>query len=712
MTIETAVADLVGDLSRFGRLTDRIEGLIESQTSRYRPSAGDWLVLPWHDGFYLFSEDTEGQRRGRELVVAFLGPSVVSVETVPAVRLRQDLPETSKSVGLRCASFLHRVVSGQSGAEDMLARLEDMVATMGGRVWRPLELKPTYTDLLRDFRLALLAKDDDSARQFMDDLRLNGHVSAENLRYLRIEYLGAFGRWDELRALPHIETMLKSRRPQAISEILLRMIWWTELAGTGRQSISSAFDERGVLQTFGPVLRGLRVPSTREGRAVAFLTALVDGDIGRQQEILTRADNLDERSQLSELAGIGAPSSPRNLDVTAEDPIVIAFEEGRFGDVVTQFVARPTAENADIAVQAVLESSLTDDAPRVLALVREFDADGELNLTRRERRDLDELEQLVGNTCDGWLVWARRLAAETRWADGSSIVRNHGGAWTAIGDLPADEAEAVGDALLEAAGGVNDDQVRACLDLLCNEAAKLVARGSASEFCQTVLLLLAEQENFSEMVRIAYLDLFAVWLDSGPNSREYRKVLELTTRIWAMIASPIAVSWAIGVLEAAAISSCPDDSARTAFAVSTIDRARQAYGRARLRERVEIESLAEELRLPSRHVDIPDAERDVWSELDGKLLGLYSLLPRATMLLAGRVAKLSSVQVKGNDDKVATPGLRTLAERADYFIVDTWHAAHQATGGIDAVRAKDRQILPQQRGITGFLRALESFLAR
>ena len=102
----------------------------------------------------------------------------------------------------------------------------------------------------------------------------------------------------------------------------------------------------------------------------------------------------------------------------------------------------------------------------------------------------------------------------------------------------------------------------------------------------------------------------------------------------------------------------------------------------------------------------------MWSELDGKLLGLYSLLPRAAVLLAGRLSKLSSVQVKGNDDKVATPGLRTLAERADYFIVDTWHAAHQATGGIDAVRSRDRQILPQQRGVTGFLRALEAVLTR
>ncbi|WP_268952916.1 protein DpdD [Mycolicibacterium phocaicum] len=707
-----ALVELVGDLSRFGHRTDRIEGLIESQTSRYRPNTSDWIILPWRDGFYLFSEDTEGQRRGRESVIAFLGPSLVSVESVPTERLRQALSKASRSVGFRCASFLRRVVPGQIGADEMLTRLEDMVATLSGRVWRRLDLKPTHTDLLRDFRLALLAKDDHSASQLLGDLQLNGHVSAENLRYLRVEYLGAFGRWDDLRALPHIDAMLKSRKPQAVSEILLKMVWWTELVGTSHQTVSTAFDERAVLQVFGPLLHVLWVPSSREGRTVAFLTALADNDVGRQQAILSQADDLGERTQLTELAGLSTPSFPTDIAATAQDPIAAAFEEGRFGEVVTDFVTRPTAEMADIAVQAVLEASLTDDAPRVLELVREFNANGMLNLSRRERRDLDELAQLVGNTCDGWLTWSRRLAAGKRWADGSSVMRDRRCEWTPIRDLPAGGAAELGDALLEAVGGVNDDQVRSCLDVLCNEAAEVLSHGVVNDFCHTVLLLLAEQENFSEMVRGAYLDLFSAWLESGPNADEYRTVLEQATHVWTTIASPVAVSWAIGVLEAAANSSCPDDVARTAFAVSTIERARQFYGRARLHERVEIESLAEELGLPSRRFDIPDAERDVWSELDGKLLGLYSLLPRAAVLLAGRLSKLSSVQVKGNGDKVATPGLRTLAERADYFIVDTWHAAHQATGGIDAVRSRDRQILPQQRGVTGFLRALEAVLTR
>jgi hypothetical protein len=714
MNIEAVLRELVGDISRFGTRADRVEGLVESQRSRYRPNSSDWLVLPWSDGFYLFSEDTEGQRRGRESLVAFLGPGVVSVETVPAVRLQRELPEGWKQSGLVCASYLDRVVPGQAGADEMLARLEDLVATIGGRVWRQLELKPTRTDLLRDFRLALLSRDDESASRLFEGLRLNGQVSAENLRYLRIEYLAAFGRWADLRALPYVDALLKSRRPRAISEILLQMVWWAELAGAGHQHILAAFKERGVLETFGQLLRALRVPCSREGRLVGFLTALADGDVERQQAILDQAQDADESAHLRALGS--ESSTARTADgpeeTLSEDPVAAAFTAGRFGDVVTRFVTNPSVEHSDLAVQAVLESEINDDASQVLVLVREFDARGELDLSRRARRDLEELGRLTAEICDGWVVWSKRLAGEARWADASNVARNRSGSWKRLGEYDAGEIDEVCDSLIEAAGGTNDDQLRSSLDILCNEAAAQLLRGFANDFCQTVLMLLAEQDNFSEMVRAAYLDLLAAWLGVGPPGVEYRKVLEQTTDIWNAIASPNAMNWAIGVLEAAADSSCPDEGARTTFAVGMIERARRLYARAGLRERVEIEGLATDLGLESQRIEASEVERNAWSELDGKLLGLYSLLPRAAATLGNRLVSLSSVEVKGNDDKVATPGLRALAERSDYFIVDTWHAAHQATAAIDAVRPRHRQILPQQRGVTGFLRALETCLAR
>ena len=151
-----------------------------------------------------------------------------------------------KETGLVKASSLRRV-GGRSNAERMIARLEDMVASLGGRIRRALELKPSPTDLLRDFRLALIRRDDDSARQLLDEVRLNAHVSAENLRYLRLEYLAAFERWADMRKLPHLGALLQARRPRAISETLFRMVWWTELAGIDTRNAYAAFVQGNVV---------------------------------------------------------------------------------------------------------------------------------------------------------------------------------------------------------------------------------------------------------------------------------------------------------------------------------------------------------------------------------------------------------------------------------------------------------------------------------
>jgi hypothetical protein len=708
VNLQTALPELIGDLTRFGVLADRIEDFVDTQAAQYRPAASDWIVLPWTAGFYLFSEDNEGQRRGREVITAFLGPSIVVIETLPDQR--HTLPAAWTSTGLTRASYLRRVGQGHGIAEQMLSRLEDMAATIANRTWHSLTIVPTPSDLLRDYRLAILRKDDESARALLDQVRSTGQVSAENLRYLRIEYLAAFDRWAEMRAQPHISALLQARRPRAVSESLLRMLWWTELVAPGYADPQTAFQERGVLDEFGPLLRSVHAPSSVEGRFVCFLTALADHDFERQTAILDRASNTSERATLEALAS-GPPLAEEVPAEATQDPIAEAYAAGRFAEVIAQFLQEPKATYSEIAIAAILDSVATEHAVNVLELVQGFDNVGTLTLTRRARRDLEELQRLVADTCDGWPEWAARISTEARWADASTVARDSQSSWRSIALLDAQQTSQVCDALLNAADGLNADQLRASLDLLCHEAASSLSRGGANDFCQVVLMLLSVQDNFSEMVRAAYVDLLAAWLQVGPSSGEYAQMLNQTDNIWRRIASPIAVAWAIATLEIAIDSPCPDHAKRTAFAVQMLESLRQYRSRLSLRERVEIESLATELGLPAQTIEAQEPERDVWTALNGKIVGIYSLLPRAAEYLRSRLAQLCAVgEVRANSDQVATQALRSLAERADYLIVDTWHAAHQATAAIDSVRAKENQILPRQRGVSGFLRALEEAL--
>jgi len=495
------------------------------------------------------------------------------------------------------------------------------------------------------------------------------------------------------------------------------MVWWTRLADTGQRNATLIFEEEGLLDEYGPLLRSIRVPATSRGRVLALLTAIADGDADRKQAVLDAAQTPSERQSLADLVSPPTKSESTETPVTDVGPagfdvVVRAYAAGQFATVIDAFISDPRVEHAELAVAAVLDSDAMDQADRVLSLVMEIESRGVLNLSRRGRADLESLKRVASDACWSWVEWASRLASQTRWPDASSVARDQGGMWEPIARLDADAVNQLADYLLEAPEGVNANQLRFSLDLLCTQATVILREGVANEYCHTVLILLSEEDNLSEPVRYAYADLFEAWLAAGPSESDYREVLNEARGVWNRIASRVALPWAITVLYALADAPCPDNASRTAFAAHLVAGARKHYARVGLRERVEVEFLADELGVGAIDIEIPQAEHDVWSTLDGRIVGIYSLLPRVVSSLRSRLERLCSVgEVRGNHDKVATPALTNLAQRADYLIVDTWHATHQATAAIDAVRAKDRQILPSQRGLSGFLRALEDALA-
>ena len=134
-----------------------------------------WLVVPVErppHGFYLLSEDREGQRRGREVLEAFLG------RRQPTSRRRVSRRNT-QPIGCsnsRPAHLSQVRRKEQAEQEDMLSRLEDAVATMKGRDARLRPVRPSHVDLLRDFRLALLQRDGRLADQMLDDIQLTGRL--------------------------------------------------------------------------------------------------------------------------------------------------------------------------------------------------------------------------------------------------------------------------------------------------------------------------------------------------------------------------------------------------------------------------------------------------------------------------------------------------------------------------------------------------------
>ena len=151
MTVPEALQRGLGDPARFGALRERVEALFEEQVRTWVANTSGWFVVPVQrgpSGFYLLSEDREGQRRGREVLQAFLGPATAVIESVQLAPAVEDVDHLLQAAGLGHLSYVRRTAAPP---EVLLDRFEDAVATVKGRDTRLRPIRPSYLDLLRDF---------------------------------------------------------------------------------------------------------------------------------------------------------------------------------------------------------------------------------------------------------------------------------------------------------------------------------------------------------------------------------------------------------------------------------------------------------------------------------------------------------------------------------------------------------------------------------
>ncbi|MEV4712619.1 protein DpdD [Micromonospora sp. NPDC049374] len=712
MTLLETLQVGMGDPARFKGLRQRVEMLVEGQARGWVSGSSGWLVVPLQrhpQGFYLLSEDREGQRRGREVLQAFLGPATAVIEAVQLSPGAEQADRSLQAAGLVQLSYVRRI---DSAPGELLDRLEDAVSTAKGRDARLRPIRPSHVDLLRDFRLALLQRDSRLAEQALQDLRLTGQLSAENLRFLHIELLGELGRWRELRELPYLAELLRTRRSRTVNEVLLEMLWWTEVADlwAGGLTPQDVYENAQLGARYGAVLAAVDVPSSAGGRAVAAVDALARGDDERFLRLLHVADDA-EQERLHRLAAVAQPTAQPTA--IGSDDIRALFEGSQYEAVIQAFLNTADPDIAEFAVQAVLDKQDSGNGPAVLEVVQALVGEERLSLDRRLRRDIDDLARFVDGACRGWIEWCLRLGGDERWPEAAEVLRMQHAQWEGLRTLPASKLSGLASGVLDAWTGVNADQVAVVLDLLCLAAADAASTAQAVEFCDTVLEVLADQQNMSGPVREAYLVLLEQLLQAAPAESRYLELLGQVAVVWRRVASPTVFDWGLALVEVLLTAPAPNLGSRDATVMEVLSRGQDFQKRLSLRQRSELQALAEEVGLPFQSVQEPtEKTEELWRQLDGRVVGLYSLLPRAAESLEKRLSRLCSPRaVEGNADTVSTTALQSLARRADYLIVDTWHASHSATGAIDAVRTRSRQILPRGRGVTAFLQALEQSLS-
>jgi hypothetical protein len=655
------------------------------------------LPLEGYPGFSVLAHDVEGERQAREIFAAFIGPATATLANDPETVVVDDSE-------CRLVPILVR----HEKREAFLDALEAMTTTRSSIDRDPSDAKQYESDLLRDMRLAIAQQDFATAQTAYDSLQRLGTLSQENMRFLQIELLAGQHRWDALVGLPYFQELQKIRRPRTVSEFMLEAIWQTRIVQTGRSPVQ-VFEEADLQSQYGPLLGSVDVPRSRGALALAYFSARQDGDQARIERQLSAVTD-EDRQFLKGLTWHGTIVEEKVTDPLEEARRLYGRQQ--YSAVVELFLADPQEQVIGLAINAVLEMDDATLATPVLGAVRKLATDG-VQIPRGLSLLLPHLEALVSNACNDWIQWMTRVAAPERWGAAASTARENAKNWPRL-PVSEDISNQLADNLISAIDGINADQVRATLDLLCALASKAVTEPSQRKFVDAILLVLAFQDNASESVRNAFNDLAWAVLDSAPDQAAYTSLLATASDMWSRIASLASIDWALELLDGFVTNPSPAPDDRRNFAQSVIGLTAKYVQRLEPSQILSMRSLLEELGLPP-WPDLPaeQSEDNPWSKLDSADLGLYTLLESAVPKLRQRLDQLTHLKsFTHNNDTHGTTALKNLASSADYMIVDTWHAKHAATKEIDKIRPKMRQILPRRGGAVAFLHALKDHITR
>lgn len=708
---------LAGDFSwllgAVGDLGDRTMTSLDRQRSIVEDPLSRWAVVPtgvptrglqW----WLVADDNEAERRAREVVNAFFGPAITRV--VPG----ENGGEASRSPFPSVANAHRLELEGD--LTTFLAALELMTSVRASTPRLRRERQDPIGFLLRDFYLALDRGDAHASDELLSRIEGTGLVGNENLRFLRVDRLARLGRWRELGALAWFAELTRARRPIRISEHLLEAVWILNFddaaVATNPAAASNAYDSGEIGTKFGVLLRSIDVPSSAPGRRLAALFAGLTGDAARVDRIVKSAPAA-ERGLLDRLTGRAPPAPalpPRSALDTARD----MFEDGSYEGVIAMAEAERSSSLVAMAVRAAFELNDPRLAVRVVPLLDAVDA-AALPDSPGFVRIVAAVHRLADNSCSNWSEWLNRVGGEVKWPDAAEIARDLGGTWDAAELAHSSTAKSAAERLLTGTEGVNRRQLRAVFDLLCQVAREVVSSPAADPLVDAVLLVLASDENPSVLIRAAFFDLLMDVLVNGPSTDRYKDILSTTESLWSRVRSREATPWILDVLDGLASHPSPNEDARRALVSTVVASVYDFAPRLTMDERVLLEAIGREchvaVALPPMEALPATDSADVWQRLSGRLIGIYSLVQGVGARLGIRLAALcGDVRVEQNSDTVATAALRALAVNADFLIVDTRHASHAATGAIDGVRARDRQLFPAGGGISSFITRLREEL--
>ena len=705
-------------------LDPSLRSLRSGEGISFLPRRGGGKMV-WYVGATSDSELLEAQ----DLVRAFIGQTYSSYGSSHRLPLDNSDPLDAACQNLAGRCFFKFEVWPTGDLNQQLRVYQKIKLLSALREQSPRhegpEARPVWRTLL-DFELALTHGDRDAAESLFTEL-VNGRSFTEpNLSFLEVRFLAAFEEWDRLLALETLRTLLRIPRPKRVSEAIMEALVQTRVRPLlqGDVDRSSVHEELERMdRQFGPLFQSDPLPLTPSTALITAVSACVARPprAVQYQRIVESAAAagfpiLDDVRAL--LGDDPLPEAKPSLEPTDVSPLSTAQAALHVGDFDLAFAqARIADRSREQTIVLLLSANSIATLESAQFALR---AHEELRVQGDSTAALDRLAEglmglMAGNSAPArdWLEWADLFSDLDRAPSAPDLARVGSAEWSDLTDVQMSEFAKS----LEGIPDSSADYLIQAIPSLLEAFPPGRARPAQRDLYTVLLQRLAIDPGNSTEQRETTLDLLDAILTLGTNPASYGDLIDYCQFTWEKAVSPAAVDWAIDTCYTLSHHPAPRKDLVMAFFQTVVARLRgwtqvlDTTARSSLRFVGEVLGLEVDSLLPEPESSAEESA-DPWLQLDGKVIGIYTLTESAGRQAEKVLLEFSpGAKVELNSELDCSASLKALARNADVFVLVKRSAKHAATDCVQANRGGRPVVVPAGKGVSSILRSIQDELS-
>ena len=664
--------------------------------------------------WYVLCTDSRQTRSVRESLQSFIGPTYANFNGELATLSPGDPIEQLCQQSFGQLVFRLPVLESKDRYK-VNSLLNTMMEFRDRDSSRSLAAVKPIGRLLRDLEMAIISGNEDSACQIYTEIRSRGRLSATNLAFLQVHIFAAFNHWAEILLMPNLSDLMQVRRPKRISEQLAAAVYCQilhkhEVTNEPSAAIIAFRNQCGRYQVL--------VRSTdrfKSAAAIKFaMIAAVAADPPNRplaEQLLSEKVVDSDRSWCGSLLSQLEVSQPTAVVAEAVGTFDLAetrYSEGNFDEAFSLYLSQlPSLRSVCRVLELAVEIDSSNAALKAIEFLESADEDVRGKVLGRKvcNGQIETLTSLLGQSATGnpkpissLAEWIQCLDDGANTANLIQVLDYGIGDWSITADSNASQ---IAELLRQSRTGTAGETIRNSVPLFIRTyLPEGEAKSDNKPIYNALIELLIYDESIGSDDLTAVEQLVEAILTTAPShdsgNNDFTFAADIAKHLWETVAAPRHLDWALSMLDLLIDTGTQQHANLAPILVAITESIRPWARRVNADQWSLFKLLASDLGLyelleglrPESELDSPADATSYRDALKGKSIAVYSLTERIARRF-GQLAEqaFDGIKIHYIHDKSLTDRMKSLAQSADIFIINTWDAKHAATNGIKDCRS-------------------------